>query len=444
MNRKVFHQQDADNARAVSFSQPATLLRLVALIVVACFFLVIAITMPAYSSDRDDQVKKRDNAHLAQQKAESSLEGINKDLAQAVLKLESLHNQLGKAQKDLAATTTRLHEHQQHFHDLRLEHRQAQDDLDTVTQKLYRQRDEQKAMNRELGDISRRRFRQGSTSTLALLLSNQSSADISDATQIAVTAARIQNERLDRLAKKLEETRKEEKLQRSLRDRLITLENQEAQAVRKTTQLQTQQASAVSHYRELENQQKATQAELDSKKQSLQADINEQKKLQQEAEKQIAKIDEENRRKALEAQQSNQPVPGQIFIHPIAGPLVVTSPYGYRIHPILGIRMLHAGVDIAAPVGKPQYAAAAGRVFFVAYDGTGGNTVKINHGIINGHSWITVYRHLSAFSVRNGQHVSQGQVIGLTGATGRVTGSHVHFEVWRDGTTINPMSLPGF
>lgn len=129
--------------------------------------------------------------------------------------------------------------------------------------------------------------------------------------------------------------------------------------------------------------------------------------------------------------------------HPISGPLVVTSRFGYRLHPIYGRYILHNGVDLAAGTGVPQYAAVSGSVS-TYYDSSCGNGVFINGGIIDGQSVVVGYCHLSAISVSSGTWVSRGQQIGLTGTTGGVTGPHVHFSVSINGSYVDPMSLPGF
>jgi putative M23 peptidase domain protein len=130
----------------------------------------------------------------------------------------------------------------------------------------------------------------------------------------------------------------------------------------------------------------------------------------------------------------------------IPRPLYVTSPFGMREYPFGG-RWMHNGVDLRSPCGQAQVAPGNGVVASVrpaAGNSTHGNQVFINLGNVNGHSWVAVTNHMSAFNVRPGQSVTQGQVIGWTGQTGQVTGCHVHMEVWRDGQVINPMSLPGF
>ena len=114
----------------------------------------------------------------------------------------------------------------------------------------------------------------------------------------------------------------------------------------------------------------------------------------------------------------------------------ITSPYGYRYHPISGTYKFHSGIDIGASYGSPVYAAASG-VATRSYDSGGfGNYVTINHG--NGYT--TLYGHMSSVIVSTGQQVSQGQVIGYVGSTGASTGPHLHYNVYYNGSLTNPMS----
>ncbi|WP_144187004.1 M23 family metallopeptidase [Elioraea rosea] len=114
----------------------------------------------------------------------------------------------------------------------------------------------------------------------------------------------------------------------------------------------------------------------------------------------------------------------------------ISSRFGMRRHPILGYGRMHQGIDFAAPTGTPVYAAGDGRVAFAGRRGGYGTTVVINHA--GGTS--TLYAHLSAIQrgIRPGSAVRQGQVIGRVGSTGMSTGPHLHFEVHRNRTPINP------
>jgi murein DD-endopeptidase MepM/ murein hydrolase activator NlpD len=113
----------------------------------------------------------------------------------------------------------------------------------------------------------------------------------------------------------------------------------------------------------------------------------------------------------------------------------ITSTFGYRIHPIYGDRRLHAGIDFRAPTGTPLLAAAGGEVVFAGWKSGYGNTTIIDHG----GGVATLYAHQSNIGVSVGQDVKRGAVIGYSGATGNVTGPHLHFEVRVNGTPVDPL-----
>jgi len=112
-----------------------------------------------------------------------------------------------------------------------------------------------------------------------------------------------------------------------------------------------------------------------------------------------------------------------------------TSGYGTRSDPFRGRAAMHAGVDMAGPVGTPIYATADGVVGHAGTRGAYGNLVELNHGS----GIATRYGHLSSITVRAGERVRRGQIIGLMGSTGRSTGSHLHYEVRIDGRAVNPL-----
>lgn len=112
----------------------------------------------------------------------------------------------------------------------------------------------------------------------------------------------------------------------------------------------------------------------------------------------------------------------------------VTSGFGYRMHPILGGRAHHNGIDFDANTGDPVRSAGNGLVKYAGWKNGFGNVVEIDHQ--NG--YVTVYAHNSAFTVKEGDVVRAGQVVAKAGSTGRSTGPHVHFEVHKDGRAVNP------
>ena len=120
------------------------------------------------------------------------------------------------------------------------------------------------------------------------------------------------------------------------------------------------------------------------------------------------------------------------FIWPVPSSYYISSPYGWRLHPIYGYERLYAGTDIGADYWADIVAADSGYVYYVGYDDGGyGNYVMIDHG--NG--YMILYAHCNSILVYSGQYVSQGETIALVGSTG----PHCHFEVWYCWSTTDPM-----
>ena len=112
----------------------------------------------------------------------------------------------------------------------------------------------------------------------------------------------------------------------------------------------------------------------------------------------------------------------------------VTSPYGYRIHPIYGTKKFHYGVDLAAPQGRAIWATRSGKVVAASYNSSSGYYVQIDHG----DGFKSIYMHMTHYVVSKGEQVTQGQVIGYCGSTGASTGPHLHFGITKNGSYVNP------
>lgn len=123
------------------------------------------------------------------------------------------------------------------------------------------------------------------------------------------------------------------------------------------------------------------------------------------------------------------------FLYPLAYYGVVTSAYGYRVHPITGNYSFHNGVDLAVAQGTPIYASRSGYVSTAEYNYAYGYYVTINH--MDGFS--SLYAHMTHYIVSPGQYVERGQTIGYVGSTGYSTGPHLHFTIYYNGSTVNPM-----
>lgn len=116
----------------------------------------------------------------------------------------------------------------------------------------------------------------------------------------------------------------------------------------------------------------------------------------------------------------------------------LSSPYGWRTHPVLMYRVFHSGVDLACPRGTPIIAAGDGKIIQLGRKGAYGKYIRIRHAA----GFETAYGHMNGYKkgLKVGSRVKQGDVIGYVGATGRVTGPHLHFEVWKGKKTTNPFN----
>ena len=152
-------------------------------------------------------------------------------------------------------------------------------------------------------------------------------------------------------------------------------------------------------------------------------------------EKELSKAKYEENLAKLALQGQNPPSSAG-WIKPVSG-YTLTSPFGMRLHPVLGYYRMHNGIDMACAQGTPIYATRGGTVTVASYQAGGaGNYVSINHG----DGFASIYMHMTNYVVSAGQTVSQGQLIGYVGSTGISTGPHLHFGISYAGTYVNPLA----
>ena len=166
---------------------------------------------------------------------------------------------------------------------------------------------------------------------------------------------------------------------------------------------------------------------LDAEIVRLQKQISEQKKAEEAAARRATRVHSN-------ITVSSGPRNGQSYTWPLPGHYSISSPFGYRMHPILGYSKFHSGVDIPAPSGTPIVAAKSGTVIMSQLMSGYGNVVMVDHG-----DTVTVYAHCSALNVGVGESVKAGDVIAFVGSTGLSTGAHLHFEVRVNGSPVNPL-----
>lgn len=218
------------------------------------------------------------------------------------------------------------------------------------------------------------------------------------------------------------------------RQLLGDIQEQKAQIAQKTEELKSARDQAAT----LQAQAAGAKAELDNNKAQLQVTLDQNKKAQQEIFEEIDKFEADSKAladKIRQLQASRSGVNGSISTWPLPGYYEISSPFGWRTHPLTGQKKLHTGTDIPAPTGTPIHAAGDGVVIYAGWYGAYGNAVIIDHG--KGYS--TLYGHQSKIAVSTGQQVKAGQVIGNVGSTGWSTGPHLHFEVRIAGNPTDPL-----
>jgi murein DD-endopeptidase MepM/ murein hydrolase activator NlpD len=147
---------------------------------------------------------------------------------------------------------------------------------------------------------------------------------------------------------------------------------------------------------------------------------------QEQLDKQLAKVEQKLHDQAVML--AHTPT-----IAPVVG--VITDGYGPRIDPITHRPAFHEGLDISVAIGTPVRAPADGLVIFADRETGYGRVIKIDHG----YGYATTYAHLDRLLVKEGAKITRGQVLGKVGLTGRTTGPHLHYEVWKDGERQNPL-----
>jgi len=269
--------------------------------------------------------------------------------------------------------------------------------------------------------LARREYVNGATDTRVFLL------DASDVTEVLVRGEYLDraSARNDQLFVRLETLEQQEDRQQEL------IDDEEAKQAELVTKLASTEARLAAVRDRVTERQEAQATELE-RQASLLAEIEDQIAHFENARDSL--VEDRERIEAL-IRENNNPsgtTPG-VLLRPVPGR--ITSPFGPRIHPILGTSRMHTGLDMAGARGTNIRAAASGKVVLAGWNGGYGYSVLIVHP----GGMTTLYAHQKAVNVSVGQQVAAGDIIGFVGSSGLSTGPHLHFEVRVNGTPVNPV-----
>lgn len=398
-------------------------------------------------SKYDDDI---DDANEKSSDIKDQLEDLEHDLDETDKKIITTNAKIEKLEKKLPALRKALDEANERYNAAVVQQKIVADKLkaaiaqdEEITAEIAADELRVEELKVTLGALAREQYRgEGTSDSLAIVFGAESSTDFVQRFAGQHSAARVQSNALDEIEEIAATNRNRGARQEAVREYIEELKVEAdalvVEAKEAKEEAATKKAAVDDALAELED----LKAELAAQRATA---VAKQKDLEAKQEKVRDQIRDLVKKKLAEERKNNgSPAPlGRGYLDfPTANPYI-TSTYGMRYHPVLHYWRLHAGTDFRAYCGTPIYAAASGRVQWASSVYGFGNQVMMDHGIIKGNSVFTSYNHLSRFAVSTGQYVARGQLVGYSGTTGTSTACHLHFEVYLNGKTVDPMTILG-
>lgn len=374
----------------------------------------------SYSSITSDSIREKEEGI---KKAEEE----RKELENSLTNAQNIKKQLEAEKKDLSNYIAQLDIKLQEIQDniARLNEQIAQKELDIARtqEELARAREIEAAQYEAMVHRIQYTYEQGDATYWELIFSGESIADILTKVEYMERIAAYDKEQLNEfmLNRQLIEVTE----QQLLTDMALLEETKEGVLAEEAAmeELILAKQQAIREY----------DSDIANKEQAIkeyEADIKERNEIVEALEAAIA----EEKKKIMAANGSLLTYDGGQFKFPVAAYTKLSSDYGMRLHPTLGVDKFHNGIDLAAPTGTAIFAAYDGKVIAASYSNSMGNYIMIDHG----DNLYTIYMHASKLYVQTGDIVVRGETIAAVGATGRTTGPHLHFSVRLNGEYVSP------
>ncbi len=406
---------------------------------------VAATHRSAPTRDFDDEIalaNERAKAYEKRlEKLDAELEDTDAEIASAFKKLQKLEEQLPIVQAQLDTARERLNAAlvQQGIVAEKLAAARAQDKA--ISDAILADGARIDELKLTIGALARDAYMgEGTVQSLELVFGSATSRQFVDRFAAQHSASRVQTNALDEIEQIAAVNRNREARQSAVRVYIEELKVQADALVVETNEARIKAEAKKTQIDGLIADQRKAQEYLASKRADALAQQLETERLKKKVQAQVLALV----KKKLAAQAALNPTPlGKGYLSfPTKVPFV-TSSYGMRFHPVLHYWRLHAGTDFRAYCGTPIYAAAEGRVVWSKFQYGYGNQVMVDHGIVKGNSLFSSYNHLTSFNVAAGQYVTRQTIVGYSGNSGTSSACHLHFEVYLNGNTVDPMTILG-
>lgn len=394
--------------------------------------LSLAMVFPSYATSISDVKEEKQNLEQDLSEVEKIIEGLENKKGNTEEYLKELDLNLATISKKLAKMETDLVD--------------KKSELEKTKQELLKAKAIEEKQYEDMKKRIKFLYESGNGAYLEMLLESKDFADFLNKADYIKKVSEYDRNMLTEYQKTKQDIVKKEQQTKQEYAQIESLQDKTEQQKASVEQLIQQKQKEMQEYKaqikkseELASSYEAEIEEQDSIIRQLEAAAAAERKRKQEAAKKAAAEAAAKKTPNQESdpeRETESTVSAAGFVWPCPSSRTISSDYGYRIHPILGTRKLHNGIDISAPTGTVIVAASAGTVVAASYSSSMGNYVMIDHG----DDLYTIYMHCSGFAVSSGATVKAGQTIAYVGSTGRSTGPHLHFSVRKGGSYMNPWS----
>ncbi|PUA81041.1 M23 family metallopeptidase [Nocardioides currus] len=389
----------------------------------------------------DDHLKDRQKqAEKLVDRAHEHLEDSSRQLSRATERLEAAQGQLVDARTALATAQGKLSVAQERDAAAAALLAEAEATLAAAQAEVVAGEADVAAQRKVVGDTIKDLYTQGDPDLMAFssLLDSESAQDLTRRADVNQAVVDKQTRDYDRLQATEVLLEVHEDQVAAARDDVEAKREEAAANLAETQELEAEAASAKASVVSLVGERKSARSDAARIKardvRKLKAAEREKKQIEERL-KRIAARALARARAAAAASGRAAPTTG-LLQRPVPGS--VTSPFGWRTHPIYGYWGLHDGTDFGVSCGEPMVAAEDGRVISSYYSDVYGNRLIIDNGALAGAGIATIYNHASSYTVGVGAQVKRGDVIGYVGSTGWSTGCHLHFTVMSNGKAVDP------